>query len=263
MKPPRTPVIGARDQAAGLRNLFKDGAAIRALSLLVANAADVAPTLVLGLAQTLMTQGRRVLVIDETPLDATRLQPIPLHRVQYDLGQGLTRTTSLDGCIKLIQPNLYFASAARIAKHLDSHARREHLPDALRASGLEIDYLLIIAGRDHARHYPIYGNDQLVWLLTDAANTMTEQRMDQLLKLCAPYQGFSKSSALPTMVVGQEQTPTAKTGKQAAFESLKKRFVQFSKLRPDYLGWISTNPEGAEAPIPVSLLQELSRRLLV
>ena len=263
MKATRAPVIGARDQAAGLRNLFKDGASTRTLSLLVSDCAHMAPTLALGLARTLITQGRRVLVIDETPLDASRPQPTPLYRVQYDLGQGLTGTTPLAGCIKSIQPNLYFASAARIAKHLKQYSGQLHLPNELRSVGLEIDYLLIIGGPDHAHHSSVYGGDQLIWLLCAASHAASDFALDGLLNQCAPYQGRTKNSALPTLMVGNDQIGPGKSSKQAPFDALKKRFAQYSKLRPDYLGWISATAEADETPIPVSLLQDLSRRLLV
>lgn len=263
MKPQRSPVIGARDQASGLRNLFKGVPNTRALSLLVHAAPDLAPPLALGVARTLVTQGRRVLIIDETPLNTLREQPVPLYRVQYDLGQALTGVVGIGQVIKAVQPNLYFASAARIAKHLPHGSEANTLPRTLSDAGLEIDCLLIIAGTGHARHFAVYGSDQAVWLLSDVAHTLSESAVDALIAASADYQGLIKGGALPTLLVGDDQAYAGKSQKQNQFENLKKRYAQFSKLRPDYLGWINIATDAADPAIPLSMLQDLARRILV
>lgn len=264
MKVRHSPVIGARDQASGLRNMFKGVPTTRSLSLLVQAAPDVAPALMLGIARTLVTQGRRVLIIDETPLNTPREQPVPLYRVQYDLGQALTGVVSIGHVIKAVQPNLYFASAARIGKHLPHGAEANTLPRVLANAGLEMDCLLIIAGPDHQRHGAVYGADQLIWLLGDVAHTTSESTVDQLIRITADYQGLCKGGMLPTLLVGNDQTYAGKSQKQNQFENLKKRYSQFSKLRPDYLGWINIATDASSDPaIPLSMLQDLARRILV
>ena len=140
---------------------------------------------------------------------------------------------------------------------------RYDLPQALHDAGLDIDCLLIIAGPEHARHFSVYGSDHTVWLLSDVSHTQSDASADQLIGASANYQGLTKGGLLPTLLVGNEQAYSGKSQKLHQFEMLKKRYAQFSKLRPDYLGWVNVTAEAKEAPIPVSMLQDLARRILV